>query len=255
MSKMSSIFRIMLQYLIISLNHFPCQDIAVLPVDPCIEKTLNAYGTSEAMLVKNKSMAPALVGKASESCDDEDAIVYQRKKNILCTSSAEKHQKRVSFHDGTSDSLSDAKNLDAVSVNRETDRLSNSFKTSASNISRAVGDLSSFESEEEGVEIAGDLSLLGNEGIEELCARSMVSEIRSEVFPLSSENILIKTPVTERGTPEGQEDPPIRWSISTAISDHPSLSVCDRQQMSKNLSSGMSRLCLTICKSNPYSNN
>lgn len=226
-------------------------------MDPCVEKTLNPYCTSEDVVVKNqanKNMAPLLSGEASESCGDEDAIVYLRKKKIPCTSSADKHQKRVSFHEETSDSHKDTKNQDSVSLNRETDRLSKSFKTSASNISRAVGDLSSFESEEEGVEIAGDLSLLGNEEIQELCARSMASEIRSELYTPSTENMIIKTPVTERGTPEGQEDPPIRWSISTAISDHPSLSVNERLQMSKNLSSGMCKLFPTISNSNLYSN-
>lgn len=186
---------------------------------------------------------------------DSDEVVYRGSQIKTRKMVNLKQQKRVSFHECTQDMPSNDGLLDNDTLSQETANSSSSFRESASNLSRAVSDLSSFECEQEGVEIAKDSSVLGNDGIEEL---SLNNSFNAHLYLKSacdteysghslqfvslgetSQHIAEKTPVAERGIPEGQEDPPHRCSVSTTTSNHLPLSSNEKLQMSNHPSPGM----------------
>ncbi|XP_034236770.1 uncharacterized protein LOC117642578 [Thrips palmi] len=227
------------------------EDIAVLPIDPCSEKTVGNSSMSEPMTVSDIANANIRLGilnsDTSDGCVDwpsADDVVYRKHKSIKGKSSDVKQQKRVSFHDSTPDIVQ--YHEESETPEKDTMVLGHSIRSSASHLSRAVVDLSSFEYEQEGVEIAKDLSILGNAGIEELSVNTQqissssnrvestqldvkCSSLR-QTYQYSSE----KAPVAERGTPEGQEDPPHRCSISTTVSDPSQIMSSERLRMSNS---------------------
>ena len=202
-------------------------------------------------------IANANTSSASLDCQshgheiDPDEIIYRKPKTTIG-----KQQKRVSFHEDTLEMPPEHPNIDWNSTSKEIEKLGISLKSSASSLSRAVGDLSSFECEQEGVEIGKDSSLLGNAGIEELLTRR-ISEIstslqkssRSTSTVYSVKSFLLGPtnhnnggiPVAERGIPEGQEDPPHRCPTgkkSSSTYDFQSPIVCERSKSSNNNSPG-----------------
>lgn len=174
-------------------------------------------------------------GSSVDWSSTNDAV-YKRLKSKKENASDVKQQKRVSFHECTPDFFNDAEN-------ESPDKDTHSFRSSASHLSRAVVDVSSFECEQEGVEIAKDSSVLGNAGIEELSVENpqkSSSSIGVELYKkLGSVNQSFqygseKASVMERGTPEGQEDPPLRCSISTTVSDPSQIISSDRIRISNS---------------------
>lgn len=235
------------------------QEVAVLPVDPCAEKSLKIIRMMEPMTTSDianaNTSSASLVSKPHDLDDvDSDDIVYRKPKTTIG-----KQQKRVSFHECTLEVPPDNQHFDEQSTSKEIERLSNSLKSSASNLSRAVGDLSAFKYEQEGVEIGKDSILLGNDGIQEISAKRMF-EVPSSLRPSSKslnpicsvKSFLLgppnldngdNVPVTERGIPEGQEDPPHNCpnyidKKSSSIPDCFSVSVCDQSRILNSCSSG-----------------
>lgn len=220
------------------------EDVAVLPIDPCSEKTVGNTSTSEPMVsdIANANTRLSILNRntSDSNVDNADNVVYKRPKSKKGMSSDVKQQKRVSFHECTPDILSN--HIGSETFEKDSLALSHSIRSSASHLSRAVVDLSSFECEQEGVEIAKDSSILGSAGIEELsldklqnsslsnCVESTDLKFVSlcQTYRYGSEN----EPATERGTPEGQEDPPHRCSISTTNSDPSLINSTERLRMS-----------------------
>lgn len=203
-----------------------------MPIDPCSEKTVGNSSTSEPMTVSDIANANTHLVPATDSsveCPLADEVIYKSSKSKKGNLSDVNQKKRVSFHECTPDTLPNLSKTDTPE--KDLLVLSHSIRSSASHLSRAVVDLSSFQFEQEGVEIAKDSSILGNAGIEELtsdkpqnfCSSNCIESNELDVtfvplhqtYQYGSE----KAPVTERGTPEGQEDPPHRCSISTTVSD------------------------------------
>lgn len=222
------------------------EEVAVLPVDPCVEKTVGISSPFVPMTVSDIANAntssefpneKSNSGNATDTFTDcvsldnpDDNIVYKYPKNIARKSS---NQKRVSFHECFPDSSLSCNDVRENCFAEKSGAFHSSFmdKDSVSSFSRTVGDLSSFENEQEGVEIAKDSSILGNDGIDELSREklghslvsaegasivgSSVNAVKSVIFGQISRHIGQKTPVTERGNPEGQEDPPLKCSYTT----------------------------------------
>lgn len=220
------------------------EDIAVLPIDPCMEKTIGCSYSSEPMTVSdianaNMSSEPMSVSNSIihwDPHDGNDEILYRIPKTKSEKSPNGKQQKRVSFHELSTDLPSESDHLDEYINSKETETISSSFRVSTSNLSRAVGDISSFGCEQEGVEIGKDSSLLGSEVTEELFGNSLhskqkssdnaircdhaFSSVKSVILGQIHHKINNRSPVAERGIPEGQEDPPRRCSVAAVTSGH-----------------------------------
>lgn len=219
------------------------EDVAVLPVDPCTEKTIGSLSIP-AKDVTNANNSSGVMESTVQLLTDSDNVVFRRQNSNTRRSSDSKQQKRVSFHECLSNEPSH--HVETSTPSQEVGRFSSSFRESTSYLSRAVGDFSSFDSEQEGVEIAGDSSLLGNDGIEELSAKNIFcSHLSSDHSDLEAvmwcerkkgEIMQNKTPVAERGIPEGQEDPPKRWSLSVPTTNQVSVGVCEQSVGSINSS-------------------